>query len=464
MTERIYWGSFEEWKDYGVKERYEERNPKSLEKSKNKTERSWYFKGYREGWTDKFLFRRLKGFFGSFEEWKAYGLERGYDERNPVSLHKSKDKTERSWHTKGVYEGWLNKFLFARMTLLFGSFEEWKAHGLGCGYDKRNPASFKESKNKTERSWYHKGLREGWSDKFPFKRRYIENIFKSFEEWKAYGLERGYDERNPTSIQRSKDKTERSWYTKGINEHWIDKFSFTRKHVENIFKSFEEWKAHGLERGYDERSPVSLHKSKNKTERSWYHKGLREGWSDKFPFARINRNLIHTAQKYAEFIRQNPLAAKITALIGSFGEHRLELESILMDVYDGRFDSLSELSPLVDASIAEVLASIPEGRLPRLRKYMGDFEFDDDEEHAVKRLNEVIDELEEVQINPHLSERFLRLLKIGYGPSFNKQPKRTLSNIKRKIDSRKGSSKRLYNKLRQHYEAVISLEERIVMP
>ena len=34
------------------------------------------------------------------------------------------------------------------------TYEEWEAEGLNKGYDKRNPASLEGSKKTEERSWY----------------------------------------------------------------------------------------------------------------------------------------------------------------------------------------------------------------------------------------------------------------------------------------------------------------------
>ncbi|MEM4214749.1 MAG: hypothetical protein QW484_00020 [Candidatus Pacearchaeota archaeon] len=48
------------------------------------------------------------------EEWQRYGLEHGYDKRNPSSLVKSENKEERSWINKGMQEGWYKEFKFER--------------------------------------------------------------------------------------------------------------------------------------------------------------------------------------------------------------------------------------------------------------------------------------------------------------------------------------------------------------
>ena len=57
----VRWLDYESWKEYGLTHMYNERNPSSLAESKNKNERSWYDKGFREKWLKNFEFERKKG-------------------------------------------------------------------------------------------------------------------------------------------------------------------------------------------------------------------------------------------------------------------------------------------------------------------------------------------------------------------------------------------------------------------
>jgi hypothetical protein len=61
--------------------------------------------------------------------------------------------------------------------------------------------------------------------------------FKTEEEWVRYGLDNGYDERNITSLEKSKNDKERSWYSRGYRNKWLGNFSFERKQ-----KSSGYWK------------------------------------------------------------------------------------------------------------------------------------------------------------------------------------------------------------------------------
>ncbi|MEM4152717.1 MAG: hypothetical protein QXK80_01170 [Candidatus Pacearchaeota archaeon] len=110
--------------------------------------------------------------------------------------------------------------------------EEWQRYGLEHGYDKRNPSSLVKSENKEERSWISKGKREGWYKEFKFERKHGIK-WQTKEEWQRYGLEHGYDKRNLSSLVKSENKEERSWINKGMQEGWYKEFKFERKRERN---------------------------------------------------------------------------------------------------------------------------------------------------------------------------------------------------------------------------------------
>lgn len=164
--------TFSGWRDYGLQRQFEEINSSRIKKSKNKRERCWYNKGQKEGWLKRFGFKREreKSQFDNFEKWKKYGLEHNYNERSPRSLIKSEDKKERSWYNRGYYKKWLRGFSFIRVkNFTFNNFKEWQKYGLDNNFDKRNSTSLAESKDKSERSWYRSGTSKKWLRDFEFK-------------------------------------------------------------------------------------------------------------------------------------------------------------------------------------------------------------------------------------------------------------------------------------------------------
>lgn len=181
-------------------------------------------------------------------------------------------------------------------------YENWNKIGFENGYDQRNPYSLNRSKSKIERRWYSRGLTQKWLSFFPFKRKKRETAFQGFEEWEQYGIEMNYNERNPASLNRNGNKTEVYWYKKGSDMGWLDKFSFKRLNESPSvsFNSFAEWKQYGNDNNYQARSPSNLNSSNNINDRSWYVKGCREGWIKDFPMQR-KKEKFKNFEEWAEF-------------------------------------------------------------------------------------------------------------------------------------------------------------------
>ncbi len=286
---RVPWQSEEEWRKYGVEHGFNERNPSSLSDSDDKEERSWYKKGHREHWDKNFSFDRMSGNWLSEEEWAKHGIERRYDGKNAKSLRLSEDEKERKWYNKGNNMRWAKNFSFDRMRDLWKSLEDWREHGIEMGYDGRNSVSLKNSDDKEERSWYKKGERKEWLKKFDFERKSVSRInWKKKKDWIRHGVEQRYENRNYKSLETSEDKDERGWIGKGQREGWLGEFDFGK--VQRRWQTWEEWRKYGIEMGYDKRNPWSFQKSEDKEERSWYGKGLREKWVGGFNFKRKESN------------------------------------------------------------------------------------------------------------------------------------------------------------------------------
>jgi hypothetical protein len=110
--------------------------------------------------------------------------------------------------------------------------------------------------------------------------------WQTFEKWNNYGLENRYDEINPNIIKRSKKKIERSWYAKGIREGWTKTFKFAKIKNYSIWKTKKCWKSFGLRKKYDQKAPKELQKSKEKIERSWLQVGYVNDGAYDFNFYR----------------------------------------------------------------------------------------------------------------------------------------------------------------------------------
>jgi len=117
----------------------------------------------------------------------------------------------------------------------------------------------------------------------------------TFEDWRDHGVEQGYDERNRTSLSQSTNKEERSWHARGAAKKWVGDFEFVKRKrgKKPRWFAFEDWRDYGVRLGYEGRNPGSLEKSDNNGERSWYRCGTNKKWVTGFDFARHNHSPLH---------------------------------------------------------------------------------------------------------------------------------------------------------------------------
>ena len=130
--------------------------------------------------------------------------------------------------------------------------------------------------------------------------------WKREEEWRQHGFDKGYEERNPSSLSESGDKEERSWYNRGNGMAWIQRFDFRgriswgriggkrprRRNIKKIeWREFEDWQKWGINEGYVNCNSNSLKDSENRMERSWYGRGAYKDWLKNFGFENKRRRL-----------------------------------------------------------------------------------------------------------------------------------------------------------------------------
>ncbi len=242
------WPDFETWKNDGLSREYNKINPASLQRSDNKIEKSWYKRGRRKGWNSNFIYEsRLRIIpieFKNKSQWKEYGIERGYNQKNSTALKKSNDPLEKYWHYKGSENKWLSYFPFLkkeekikakeerrRVSLKFDNQEMWLKYGLDNKFDERNSWSIENSKNINESAWLRKGRKEKWNKNFPFKKAFKDFlksglIFENYSKWEKYGIDNEFNQRNSYDLKVSKILSERSWYYKGRRSNWLNDFNF----------------------------------------------------------------------------------------------------------------------------------------------------------------------------------------------------------------------------------------------
>lgn len=188
-------------------------------------------------------------------------------------------------------------------------YESWREYGLNKGYDNRNSTSLKKSKNKVERGWYNHGHYKKWLKNFEFNPiRDKKFSFSNFKEWEQYGINNGLNKKYQNEILKSKNKNYRSWCKKGSKSGWIRKFEFQENPNKVLWQDYESWNNYGLEHRFNERSIISLRDSKDNIEKSWYSKGQREGWSKKFRFKNpreIWKDLEYVIEQTKKIMQEN---------------------------------------------------------------------------------------------------------------------------------------------------------------
>ncbi len=404
--------------------------------------------GWRS-WEEEEMTRKVR--WDNLEDWKGYGLEQGYNKRNPISFRKSTNRNEKSWYRKGGREEWLGNFNFKRkrkrpqsikkktVDLFFKSFEEWEIYGIKKGYEKKIPSSLKNSENEKERYWYNKGLSKVWTKKFNFEDR-KRGKFKNFREWKAYGIKNDYNNKNSNSIICSDNEGERYWYWKGANERWLTRFSFNpiKEALPDSWQNFESWKAYGLEKKYDKRNSVSLVRSNNKNEKSWYSKGAIKRWLKDFPFIRIKDLKINSESKLKKFLKENPEAKEVASLASANGYIR-DVADILVQLYPKRFPSASQLARSLPGAVKRIGYSLLPFKLGNAKGF----------KNKIKSLPR--------DTRYSLEEILFSIVCDQYQVQFNQDPSGTLEEI-RNFTREKNGMKTLASKVLKHYEKIHSFE------
>lgn len=304
MVRTSPWKTKEEWIEYGIKMEYDSRNPMSLYKSDDKTEKTWYGRGYHKKWIGDFNFnRKVNNRFSKIktkEQWIQYGIDSGYQERYPTTLARSDEPDEKSWYWKGSRNKWLSDFKFNGQdeevieVLGLDTKKQWINYGKENGYEKTNPRSLSKSKDKKERVWYRKGMENSWLDSFNFHRKInmqpkeIKEL-DDLDKWINYGKKNGYEQRKKYTIQESKLAKERSWYNLGRDNNWLDNFSFkfTRFKSPDEIKALadqDQWLEYGYSNNYHLMTKQEVKTSENLNNRSWFNKGRDNKWLKSFKF------------------------------------------------------------------------------------------------------------------------------------------------------------------------------------
>lgn len=112
------WSSFNEWREEGRRNFYFEQTPSSLLKSGNPS-KAWYLKGWKMGWKNKIKFNTTHGRFSTLDEWHDYGIKRKYNQKSTTEMMKSEDENDRKWYYRGNNQRWIADFPFVRKDKIY---------------------------------------------------------------------------------------------------------------------------------------------------------------------------------------------------------------------------------------------------------------------------------------------------------------------------------------------------------
>jgi transposase-like protein len=180
-------------------------------------------------------------------------------------------------------------------------------------------------------------------------------------------------------------------------------------------------------------------------------------WMKKYDIP-IRTNTI-TNPQFLNLLKKDKTALSLSAAALSLNGRGYDVEKTILEVCEGRFKDEKQLHALLLENENEIYNLVQNG-VTNLGKYLGQFTFGDRRIMPLL-LGEALESIPEDKVTTPLEERFARILRSVYSPKFNKNQKRTMDELEKKIDNSKNTAKSIYQKLYNHYEEVLELEKEL---
>lgn len=174
---------------------------------------------------------------------------------------------------------------------------------------------------------------------------------------------------------------------------------------------------------------------------------------------KIKDGKISSKSQFMEFMNQDEGAKNLVATAYSLNGQRIDMEKIIMEVYEGKFKDINKLHELIEESEREIRGIIEQG-VTNLSSYIGEYGIKDRKIIPIL-VGQVVNNIPKEKIGAPLEEILIRILRFNYGPLFNENPKETLKDIQVKINSYEGKKKEVYQKLFDYYEDVLDISRRL---
>jgi transposase-like protein len=177
-------------------------------------------------------------------------------------------------------------------------------------------------------------------------------------------------------------------------------------------------------------------------------------WMKKYDIPIRNANI--TSKQFINLLKKDKTARNLAFGALSLG---YDLEKTLVEVYEGRFKDVDQISKLLFENKDEIYNLVQNG-ITNLGTYLGDYSLGDRKIMPII-LCEALESIPEDKVTIPIKERFTRMLQTVYSPKFNSNPKKIMNDLEKKVDNSKGKVKELYQGLYTYYEEVLELEKEL---
>ena len=172
-----------------------------------------------------------------------------------------------------------------------------------------------------------------------------------------------------------------------------------------------------------------------------------------------NKKKIKSVEEFKELIKNDApirnLAAAALMLNGDSGG----FESAILEIYSERFKNQSQLHQYLEESRDNIIELVGKG-ITNLGVFIGEFSLANRSILPVL-LGEAFNGIENGKFLGSLEKKLVRSLQTVYSPRFNKDRNDVMTEIESKINTSNGKVQAIYLGLKNHYQEVIKLEEKL---
>lgn len=162
---------------------------------------------------------------------------------------------------------------------------------------------------------------------------------------------------------------------------------------------------------------------------------------------------IDTKEELVPFLKENKPAQDLSLLALSLGANGGEIEEALLHLYDGKFKNREELHQLLEDSRAD-LAELIEGGITNLGMFIGSYTLPPKGMMPII-FGGAIESFPIERSTPTLKKMLTRVASGIYDPLFNKDPKKTISDLEGKARAGPGLANEVYSHLAKSYQEAL---------